>query len=258
MNKRSDQFLPKFFDWVLLVVGLLSATVVLGQVQPNRIAITIVDTDRDREIPTVIYLPATDCARRPVGQCQVALLSSGYGILNTEYTFISNALTQKGYLVAAIQHELPDDPPLSTNQPFVTTRMSNWSRGVQNLKIVRTHLEKRFPEFDWESVLLVGHSNGGDISSLFATENETLVSNLVTIDHRRMPLPRSHAFRILSIRGADFEADAGVLPSAKDQETYQIQIEKIPGARHDDMYDGGGESLKERITTLIGTFLGSQ
>lgn len=258
VSNQSDHVPPRRFVWLLLLVGLSNTCVILAQDQPSTVAITIVDTDRGREIPTVIYLPTTDCARHPARLCQVALLSSGYGILNTEYTFIANALTQRGYLVAAIQHELPDDPPLSTAQPYATTRKPNWSRGVQNLKIARTHLERRFPEYDWDSLLLVGHSNGGDISSLFATDNETLVSNLVTIDHRRMPLPRSHAIRILSVRGSDFEADAGVLPSLEDQKTYEISIEKIAGARHDDMYDGGEESLKNKITTLIGAFLDSE
>lgn len=90
---------------------------------------------------------------------------------------------------------------------------------------------------------------------MFAKDNEALVSHLVTIDHRRMSLPRSHAIKILPIRASDFDADPGVLPGSNDQEVYGIKIEKLDGARHDDMYDGGGKTLKNRITTLIGAFL---
>ena len=37
---------------------------------------------------------------------------------------------------------------------------------------------------------------------------------LITLDNRRVPLPREARLRVLSLRGSDFAADPGVLPSA--------------------------------------------
>jgi len=243
---------------LILAVGLVFAGVTSAQNMSDTEQITIIDKSRDREIPTIVYLPATGDNCSPDNLCKVAMLSSGYGILNTEYSFIAVTLNRMGFLVAAVQHELPNDPELSSTQPYITTRMSNWSRGVENLRVAREQLKLQYAEYNWNRLLLIGHSNGGDISSLYARDNEQLVSNLVTIDHRRMPLPLNRSTKVLSIRGSDFEADLGVLPSALDQEKYDVELVEIPGARHDNMYDGGSAELKAKIINLIESFLDSE
>ncbi len=241
---------------LILFLCVASSGAVLAQdQQAHAEAITIVDAKRDREIPALIYLPARHSSCRSDSLCQVALLSSGYGIQHGEYSFIANALSAKGYLVAAIQHELPDDPPLSSEPPYLITRSPDWSRGVENLNVAREQLRRTYPSYDWNNLLLVGHSNGGDISALFASEKKAAVAELVTLDNRRVPLPRNRATRVLSIRASDFEADPDVLPSIADQEIYDMEIVMIEGAKHDDMHDGGNADLKARIITLIDAYI---
>ncbi len=221
----------------------------------SSLAMTMVDESRQRDIPVTLYVPQGEKACEPGCACPVALISSGYGVPHTEYSFIAHALAKKGYMVVAIQHELPNDPPLATHGEPIITRMPNWSRGVANLQFVLEYLGTRYPQFDWNNLVLIGHSNGGDISALFAGQSPSLVSSLVTIDNRRMPLPRNHAVRVLSIRGSDFEADAGVLPTASEQRQFGIVVVKLEAARHNDMYDAGSETLKADIVQHIVSFL---
>jgi hypothetical protein len=74
----------------------------------------------------------------------------------------------------------------------------------------------------------------------------------VTLDNRRYPLPRDPAIRVLSLRGADFQADPGVLPAAGEG---AICVQPIPGARHNDMNDRGPGWLKARIAAFVVDFL---
>lgn len=99
------------------------------------------------------------------------------------------------------------------------------------------------------------HSHGGDISALALTESPGLASTLITPDQRRYPLPRNASLRMLSLRGSDFEADPGVLPSQAEQAGLDVCIERIANARHDDMHDAGPAWLKGEISTRVGRFL---
>ena len=81
---------------------------------------------------------------------------------------------------------------------------------------MRDTLSRTYTGFDWSHLTLVGHSNGGDISALAVHEWPSLATTLVTLDNRRYPLPRDQ-IRVLSIRGSDFDADAGVLPTARNR-----------------------------------------
>jgi hypothetical protein len=101
---------------------------------------------------------------------------------------------------------------------------------------------------------LVGHSNGGDLSALALGESPTLATSLVTLDNRRYPLPRNHSINVLSIRGSDFEADAGVLPTAQEKGAGTC-ITTIAGARHNDMNDHGPTELQSKISMLVVQFL---
>src|SRR5215468_552024 len=44
----------------------------------------------------------------------VAIISNGNTVKNTEYSFLTNVIAARGYLVASIQQDLPSDPPLVT------------------------------------------------------------------------------------------------------------------------------------------------
>lgn len=212
------------------------------------------DASRERKIPVTLYFPAQQRECIPARPCPVALLSPGYGLLHTDYSFIANALTRSGYLVAAIQHDLPTDPALSKTGDVFANRMPAWRRGADNLRFVRNTLSSTYTGYDWSHLALVGHSNGGDISALALHDTPTLATSLVTLDNRRYPLPRNRSINVLSIRGSDFEADAGVLPTA--QETGpDTCITTIAGSRHDDMNDQGPTELQSQISKLILQFL---
>lgn len=214
---------------------------------------TIYDESRDRKIPIAITLPQIAKSCNEKYKCPVVLLSAGYGVSHLKYKFLVNQFTNLGYLVVAIRHELANDPPLSTSGNLFETRTENWRRGAKTLDFVRLNLSKRLRNYDFNNLVLVGHSNGGDISSWLSNENMSYISSLITLDHRRVPLPRDTHIKILSVRASDFPADKGVLPSASEQSN--ICVVKIPDSRHNDISDYGPEWLKNKISLLVRNYL---
>lgn len=212
------------------------------------------DASRERQIPIALYFPGrpSDCTHEQ--PCPVAFVSSGYGLLHTDYSFIADTLSRSGYLVIAIQHDLPTDPALSKAGNLFANRMPMWQRGTDNIRFVRNTLSRTYTGYDWRHLALIGHSNGGDISALALHESPTLATTLITLDNRRYPLPRDPSVKVLSIRGSDFEADAGVLPAGQEQSPNSC-ITVIPGSRHNDMNDHGPTQLQSQISTLILQFL---
>ncbi|HJR74951.1 MAG TPA: hypothetical protein VJ806_15090 [Luteimonas sp.] len=173
---------------------------------------------------------------------------------HTDYRFVSDALVQLGYMVVSIQSVLPGDAKAPNTGNMIADRTPMWTIGADNLVHAKVVLSKRYPAYDWAHLLLVGHSNGGDLSALALKRDPALASTLVTLDNRRYPLPVNSRIRVLSIRGSDFEADPGVLPSGNDQSAARCIIE-IPDARHDDMNDAGPTWLKDRIARIVFDFL---
>lgn len=161
--------------------------------------------------------------------------------------------------MVAVRHELPTDPPLSITGNLYQTRSENWRRGAHNLRFVRDALKSTMTEFDFDKLLLIGHSNGGDISAWLANEmiaqDEAFISTVITLDSRRVPLPKTPAIKLLSIRGSDFPADEGVLPTVDERRALGLCITTIPQSRHNDMYDGGPAWLKVEIKQQLLTFL---
>lgn len=235
-----------------MIKKLLTITLLTFPYISLALPLIINDSERTRSIPTIITEPhqsAVNCTNK--NKCPVAFISAGYGIPHGDYSFISELLNENGYLSVSIRHELKTDPPLSVTGDLYKTRLENWQRGVKTLKVVKNRLEKQFSDYDFNNVLLVGHSNGGDISALLANEKATFVKQLVTLDHRRVPLPRSSEIKVLSIRASDFPADPGVLHSTIEKKRYGSCIIKIDDAKHNDMSDSGPSWLKERISNII-------
>jgi len=188
-------------------------------------------------------------------RCPVALISAGYGVDHTHYGFIARTLSELGYLVVAVQHELPSDAPLAKTGDLFKARAPVWQRGAENLRFTRNSLQQRYPEYDWTNLTLIGHSNGGDISAWLLQESPEFATTLITLDHRRVPLPRTQLLRVLSIRAADFAADANVLPSTAEQKALGMCIRTIANAKHNDMQDSGTEELKASILARIKAFV---
>lgn len=67
------------------------------------------DSNHDRNIPITIYSNKADSKNH---QLPVVIINHGYGVKNTEYSFIASNLAAKGYYVISIQHDLDGDPAL--------------------------------------------------------------------------------------------------------------------------------------------------
>lgn len=215
----------------------------------------IFDESRNRSIPIEISYPADAARCSASSKCPVVFLSAGYGVSHLEYQFLSQQLNQLGYLVVAVGHELPGDPPLSVSGNLYETRSENWMRGAQTLDFLRSTLIARLGAYEFDALLLVGHSNGGDISAWLGNENIGYVRGVITLDHRRVPLPRNDDIQVLSIRASDFPADEGVLPTPSEQKQYGSCIITIPKARHNDIADCGPAWLKDKIKSVVRGYL---
>ncbi|PWK53179.1 alpha/beta hydrolase [Pleionea mediterranea] len=219
---------------------------------------TIYDKSRDRAIPIEISFPGDIEKCTTKTKCPVAFLSAGYGISHLKYTFISNQFNQLGYLVIAVGHELPNDPALSVSGNLFETRSENWSRGAQTLDFLKNAMSERFNKYNFEALTLIGHSNGGDISAWLGNEEKAYIRKIITLDHRRVPLPRNKNIQVFSIRASDFPADRGVLLTDKEQEKFNGCIVKILKAKHNDIADFGPLWLKKKINFLIESQLNGQ
>jgi pimeloyl-ACP methyl ester carboxylesterase len=205
-------------------------------------------------VPVDIHVPANIQACTNATPCPVAFLSPGYGLSGSDYSFVTNYLNGMGYLVVALQDsaggvELDRNAPVS-KQVQAMARVAS-----QSISTVIDETAVRYPQFDWHHLLLVGHSLGGDSSAQFAADNPNRISSLISLDSRRVALPRSAGIHVLTMRASDTTADPGVLPNEEERSRYGTCVVRIEGSRHNDMQDAGSEQLKARITSAIDTFL---
>lgn len=228
----------------------LVAAVAPAPVRTENLA--LIDAARSRSVPILLYASPGGVAPKS----RVALISHGYGGKNTDYSFIANELAALGFLVASVQHEVPGDEPLPTTGKPAEVRRPSWARGVANLRFAIRELKQRFPQADWGSLVLIGHSQGGDTSMLFATETPGEVSAVISLDNRRMPFPRVARPRILSLRSSDQVADDGVLPTPEEQTKFGVRLVKLPATVHNDMWDGATDAQKAEMLAPILEFLG--
>ncbi len=213
------------------------------------------DDARNRSIPITVDLPEENKACTIHKKCKVAFVSAGYRVPYTKYSFISNKLNSMGYLTVAVDHEMPDDPPLSKKGDLYTTRIENWQRGAKTLDFLYKNLPALYPEYDFDHLLLVGHSNGGDISTWLSKEKSNYIDRLITLDHRRVALPKSHNIRVLSLRASEYITPDSVLLTPEQQRTYDGCIIEIPESKHMDLTDYGASWVKQRSLKIIEGFL---
>lgn len=213
------------------------------------------DEARARNIPIILSFPTNQQQCSEQAPCPVAFVSAGYGVPHTGYTFLTKKFNESGYLTVAVRHELPSDPPLSKQGDLYTTRSENWIRGARTLSFLQMQLAEQYPAFDFNQLVLIGHSNGGDISAWLANNMGQGIRGLITLDHRRVPLPRLSSLAVLSIRASDFPADEGVLPSLQEQREHNSCVVTIDGARHNDMWDAGDMLLKAEIIKILSGYL---
>ncbi|WP_027709155.1 alpha/beta hydrolase [Zooshikella ganghwensis] len=218
----------------------------------------IYDTDRDRYIPISVDFPSKNIDCSTSQKCNVAFISAGNKVPYQKYQFITQLLNSMSYMTVAIDHELPNDPPLSTIGDLFKTRIENWQRGATTLDFLQRKLPNRFPEYNFHNIILVGHSNGGDISAWLANKGKPYISKIVTLDNRRVTLPKTAQIQVLSIRATEYPTAESVLLTEEEQDIYHSCIIEIESSKHMDLSDYGSISVKQRVESLIKGFLSGQ
>ncbi|HYW61991.1 MAG TPA: alpha/beta fold hydrolase [Bradyrhizobium sp.] len=213
----------------------------------NRLVAVDVAVRRDKEMQ----------ANAGMVKLPVAVLNHGNTVKNTEYSFLANVFAARGYLAISPQHDLPTDPPMVTKvgEPYVG-RLPQIERGVANIHFAIAQMRKLQPNADYDKVVMVGHSMGGDISMYFAKEYPDEVRKVVTLDNLRVPFITDGRFKILSFRSKDavFKPDPGVVPDDDVCEKSGITVVNT-GFQHNDMRDTGPDHAKSTIQGMLDKFL---
>ena len=218
--------------------------------------LSLLDQSRNREIPIAIYKPTTD---KQINKEKVVIFSHGYGQNKGDsylaYSYLTNFLASKGYFVVSIQHELSTDSLIPSAGTPQIVRRPFWDRGADNILFVINELRKINPELDFNRITLIGHSNGADMVALFPQKYPNVVYKIITLDNRRMPLPRTAYPQIYSLRSSDQPADEGVLPTDEEKKKYGIKIIKLPNTIHNDMDDNANTKQRKEINNYVLRFL---
>lgn len=218
-------------------------------------SVCLYDNLRNRPIPVMIYKPSViNDDTRPV------IFNHGYDgnkniHSNETYTYLTRFLAAKGHYVISIQHDLPSDELLSMQEPFMNSRMPSWRKGEANILFVVSEFKKLMPDMDWESLILIGHSNGGDIVMLMVAEHPNIVNKAISLDNRRMLIPRISHPKILTLRGCDYPADNGVLPTKEEQDRYNIMVVYLDRISHGNMGENGTKMQHDKINQYIEFFI---
>lgn len=241
--------MKKGFTILLL---LLSLAEVYAQTE---FTTSLFDSRRNRIVPVAVYRPKKESARTGV-----IIFNHGYDgnkndKSNQSYSYLTRFLAEKGYYVISIQHELSDDPLLAIEGNFMETRMPNWKRGEENILFTIREFKKLKPNLQWEKLCVIGHSNGGDITMLTATNHPELIMKAISMDHRRMIIPRTQKPRIYTLRGCDYDADPGVLPTSEEQQKFRIEVVRLDGVTHSNMGENGSVEQHDLINRHIYMFL---
>lgn len=246
------------FQFILLSYGCASTKKEIEKsvniVQLNEYDVVFYDNSRNRSIPVTIY-----SNNQSTQEKKIVILNHAYGFNKggdyKKYSKLCNFLSKNGYFVISIQHELPTDELLSMEGDLYKTRMSNWLKGELNISFVIKESKKKYPDLDWTDITLIGHSNGGDMAMLFIKDHSDLIKNVISLDHRRFPIPRIAKPKILSLRGSEYSADKQVIPTPKEQAIYGIKIVNLANFRHNDMDDSGTQEQSNEINNQIINFL---
>ncbi|NML69711.1 alpha/beta hydrolase [Chryseobacterium sp. RP-3-3] len=220
--------------------------------------LTLFDQSRNRKIPVAFYSPKTN--QKISGQ-KVVIFSHGYGANKGGdyfvYSYLTQMLASKGYFTVSIQHELPTDELIPMEGKPQIVRMPFWERGAENILFVLNELKKTRPDLDYKHLTLIGHSNGGDMTALFANKYPSLVYKMIAMDNRRMYLPRTSLPKVYTLRSNDYPADEGVLPSSEEQKKYHITIMPTQ-INHGHMDDKGSDEEKAILKNTVLKYIEEQ
>lgn len=224
----------------------------------KRDTLTLLDQSRNRKVPVAFYFPKTNAA---VPNQKVVIFNHGYGFNKGGdyfvYSYLTEKLASKGYFTVSIQHELPTDPLLPVEGNLQIVRRPFWQNGSDNILLVLNELKKIKPHLDYQHLILIGHSNGGDMAALFGNQHPNLVYKIITMDNRRMFLPRTSIPKMYTLRSNDYPADEGVLPTADEQQKYHMTIQPT-SINHGNMDNKGSDEEKKILNDFILKYLNEQ
>lgn len=222
----------------------------------NLDTVKLFDKVRQREVPIAIYKPNDN---KKFDQRKVIIFSHGYGQNKGRdylaYSYLTGYLASRGYFVVSIQHEISTDSLMPLTGSPQVVRRPFWERGADNILFVINELKKTNPELDFKHITLIGHSNGADMTALFPQKYPNLAYKIITLDNRRMELPKTGEVKVYSIRSSDQKADEKVLPTEEEQKKFSIKIVKLKNTIHNDMDDHANNEQREEIRNYVTTFL---
>lgn len=218
--------------------------------------LNLFDSSRNRNIPVAIFSPKTD---KQIENQQVVFYSHGYrqnrpGSYLT-HSILANLLASKGYFVVSIQHENPTDSLVPTEGIPKIVRRSNWERGAANILFVLNEFKRTNSNLDYKHLTLIGYSNGGDMSMVFAQKYPNLLYKIISLDNRRFDFPRASSPKVYSLRSSDQVADEGVLPTLEEQKKYGMKIIQLKNTIHNKMNDDANEEQRNEINNYILSFI---
>ncbi len=214
------------------------------------------DQSRQRAIPVAIYKPVNDSK---TSKRNIVIFSHGYGQNKggdyLAYSYLTEFLASRGFWVVSIQHELSTDSLLPlTGKPQIVRRPF-WERGADNILFVINQLKKTNPDLNYKHITLIGHSNGGDMTALFPQKYPNIIEKIITLDNRRMALPRTKKPKVYSLRSSDQPADEGVLPTEEAIKRHKITISKLANTTHNEMDDNANEQQRKEMQQYVLAFL---
>ena len=214
------------------------------------------DKTRNREIPIAVY---TQKNQKIDYKQNIVIFSHGYGQNKggdyLAYSYLTNKLAENGYFVVSIQHELSTDSLLPLTGIPQIVRRPFWDRGAENINFVIAELRQKYPKLNFKQITLIGHSNGGDMTALFPQKYPDIVAKIITLDNRRMALPKSLNLKTYSLRSSDQLPDEGVIPTDAELLKFNIKIIKLHNTIHNAMDDNGTTQQKDEINQYVLTFL---
>lgn len=246
------------FQLILIIILLINGSTgiaVCQSIQADVDTVTLIDNLRQRRIPIALYKPTKEKANQ-----QIIIFSHGYGQNQggdyLAYSYLIKYLTEKGYFVVSIQHELPTDDLIPLDGIPQVVRRPFWDRGADNIMYVINELKKSNAELNFKRLVLIGHSNGADMVALFPQKYPNIAHKIITLDNRRMTLPRTKENpRVYSLRSSDQPADEGVLPTDEEKKRFEMTIIKLPNTIHNDMNDRANSSQRKEINEYVLNFL---
>lgn len=204
------------------------------------------DTVRNRTILLEVYKNNHDDFKNGL-----VIINAGYGCSNTEYSYLAKCFSKLNYLVVAVNHEIQEDPLIPSGENIYELRLPFWENGMQTIDEVGMYVKQHFPSVKLNRINLVGHSNGGDIAVLYATRNPEKVASLITLDHRRVPLPENENYPIITFRADEFAADLGLIPQISKAKNQNIKVIHLENVDHNFMRDNGTPEMKGTIIKVI-------